>query len=336
MPSPIQPKSRAARLSLIHVPEPQAAESFADAVRQGLASNPKTLPCRYFYDAIGSLLFEKICELPEYYLTRIEDALLARHSDAMLSGWDDAPVLIELGSGSSTKTRRLIGSALDTYGSLRYMPIDVSATILEESARRLVDEFPMLRVSAVAGSYQSALTQLSERIHRPKLLVFLGSSLGNYTEDEAVRLLRHIASTMGRQDRLLLGTDLVKDRSTLEAAYDDAAGVTAAFNRNLLVRINRELGADFEIDAFAHQARYRDDLDRVEMHLASIGPQRVTIPGAGISIRFDDGETIHTENSHKYTTSRLKDLADRSGLVEEAAWTDPLNSFRVQRWRLRG
>ena len=329
------PQVEARRLSIVRLPDPSATESFAEAVRRGLQSRPKTLSCRYFYDAAGSGLFERICELPEYYLTRAEDAILREHAPEMVAGWSKAPTMLELGSGSSSKTRRLIGAALDLYGDLHYLPIDVSPTILEESALALADEFPRLRVTGYAGDYLDALAVMAGRVGRPKLILFLGSSLGNYEEGPAADLLGKVAGVMGSADRLLLGTDLVKDRATLEAAYDDATGVTAAFNRNLLARVNRELGADFDTRRFAHEARYRDDLGRVEMHLVSLDDQSVNIPGAGLTVRFAQGESIHTENSHKYTVEGLQALAWRAGFAEEAAWTDRRGLFRVQRWRLR-
>jgi L-histidine N-alpha-methyltransferase len=213
------------------------------------------------------------------------------------------------------------------------VPLDVSPEILEESAAALLDEFPGLLVTGYAADYRAAVVEVARRVRRPKLLVFLGSSLGNSTEDEAVALLRHIAATMGEGDRLLLGTDLVKDRGVLEAAYDDARGITARFNRNLLERINRELGADFRPDRFEHRASYREDFRRIEMHLVSRVDQVVTIPGADLVVRFAAGESIHTENSHKYQPDGLGDLARRSGFIEEASWTDPKGWFRVQRWR---
>jgi L-histidine N-alpha-methyltransferase len=326
---------RRGRLNVVRFPDGQGADSLADAVRLGLSSDPKTLPCQFFYDEAGSQLFEQICALPEYYLTRTEDAILADHADAMVAGWFQAPVVIELGSGSSTKTRRLIEAALAAYGTLDYLPIDVSPTILEASAAALVSDFPALRVTGYAADYRTALAALARRIERPKLVVFLGSSLGNYEADDAIDLLSHVATSLGPSDRLLLGTDLVKDRAILEAAYDDASGVTARFNQNLLVRLNRELGADFDPDAFAHRATYRDDLGRVEMHLVSRLDQVVAIPGAALSARFAAGESIHTENSHKYTLAGLHDLAERSGFVEDGSWTDTQGWFRLQRWRPR-
>ena len=310
-----------------------APEAFASAVRQGLRSNPKTLPCRYFYDDPGSLLFEQICDLPEYYLTRTEDAILRDHADAMVAGWVADPVMVELGSGSSSKTRRLIVAALRAYGALHYVPIDVSRAILEDSSAALVDNFPNLRVTGYAANYQDALPAVADRFDRPKLYVFLGSSLGNYETDEAVDLLQQVARSMDPTDRLLLGTDLDKDPTILEAAYDDSRRVTARFNLNILERINRELDGTFNLDQFRHEARYQTERRRVEMHLVSRVDQEVAIPGAGLNVKFASGESIHTENSHKYTVEMLDHLAERAGFVEEAAWVDPRGWFRVQRWR---
>jgi dimethylhistidine N-methyltransferase len=321
------------RLAIILVAEDRSSTSFAEHVREGLTARSKTLPCRYFYDPAGSHLFEQICELPEYYLTRTEDAILSEHAPAMVSGWARAPVLIELGSGSSNKTRRLISAGLEAYGSLHYAPIDVSTTILEASARDLIREYARLRVTGFAGDYLPALSSLLARFRAPKLVVFLGSSLGNYERPDAIALLNGLSRAMRPHDRLLLGTDLVKHRATLEAAYDDQQGVTAAFNRNILTRINRELGGNFILGRFEHRAHYRTPLSRVEMHLVSRLDHQVQIPGARLVIDFAAGESIHTESSHKYTVESLHDLAANAGFIEESAWTDRDGLFRIQRWR---
>jgi dimethylhistidine N-methyltransferase len=335
---PIEIASHAAtdRLTIVSRPVATGLDGppFAEAVRLGLLGRPKTLPWQYFYDEVGSNLFERICRLPEYYLTRTEDAILREHADAMVDGWDQAPAMIELGSGSSSKTRRLIAAAIRRFGWLHYIPIDVSPTILAESARTLASRFPALRVTGYVANYRTELARVAAQVSGPKLWVFLGSSLGNYDPEEENRLLAQIARASSPADRLLLGTDLDKDPRMLEAAYDDAQGITAQFNRNLLVRINRELGADFVADRFAHRAVYRREAGRVEMHLVSRTEQVVRIPGTDpITVRFAEGESIHTENSHKYTPDGLRALARRSGYAEEAAWRDAQNLFRVQRWR---
>lgn len=307
---------------------------FSRAVRAGLLQNPKRLPFAYFYDQVGSALFDQICQLPEYYLTRTEDQILCGHAREMISGWSSAPTLIELGSGSADKTRRLISAAIHRYGRLHFVPIDVSGSALEDSAKGLVRSFPALRVTGFVGDYHAALGDIPTRIQGPKLFVFLGSSLGNYEPDTAVSLLTGLAEVMGPEDRLLLGTDLVKDTQVLERAYNDARGVTARFNLNLLVRINRELQADFAVDRFRHRAFFRPEFSRVEMHLESTLRQSVSIKSAGVEVSFEEGESIHTENSHKYTEDMLRTLAERSGFVEETSWSDPENWFRVQRWRV--
>jgi L-histidine N-alpha-methyltransferase len=328
---------RTGRLTIIEAGDSsgEAPDAFAMAVRSGLGSESKTLPCRYFYDDEGSRLFEQICELPEYYPTRTEDAILRDHAEAMVHGWASDPVMVELGSGSSSKTRRLISAAIRAYGRRHYVPIDVSKSILEESAEALVRGFPGLHVTGYAANYRDALEGVFERFDRPKLFAFLGSSIGNYEVDEAVELLATLARDMDPSDRLLLGTDLDKDPALLEAAYDDVQGVTARFNLNLLSRINRELGGRFSLDKFRHEARYHAGHRRVEMHLVSLDDQDVFIPGAGLTALFARGESIHTENSHKYNAELLRTLADRAGFEEEAGWTDAQGWFRVQRWKPR-
>jgi dimethylhistidine N-methyltransferase len=331
------PHAASKRLTIHSLSRPARSHRvrFAAAVRAGLLAQPRSLPWQYFYDDHGSALFDQICRLPEYYLTRTEDAILRDHAGAMVAGLGIGrpPCLIELGSGSATKTERLIAAALATYGRLHYIPIDVSAPSLEESARSLVQRFALLHVTGYVADYQSALPRVAAGVAGPKLVVFLGSSLGNYSPAEAVALLGKVAEIMGPEDRLLLGTDLAKDRATLEAAYDDAQGITAQFNRNLLRRINRELGADFDVDQFAHRVHFELELGRVEMHLVARTSQVVRIPAAGLAVHFQSGESIHTENSHKYTSETLHHLAKSSGLFEEAFWMDCDGRFRVQRWR---
>ena len=330
------------RLQLLRIADPSNSEAqgksdpseFARSIRRGLLAHPKSLPFAYFYDEVGSALFDQICRLPEYYLTRTEDEILRGHSREMVAGWADPPALIELGSGSADKTRRLISSAISRYGMLHFVPIDVSGSALEASAKGLVRAFPDLHVTGFVGDYHTALREIPTRIHGPKLFVFLGSSLGNYEPDSAVALLASVAEVMGPDDRLLLGTDLVKDPHVLERAYNDAQGVTARFNLNLLARINRQLHADFALDQFQHRAFYCNEFERIEMHLVSMRRQSVSIRGADAKITFEEGESIHTENSHKYTLERLNAIAERSGFVEENSWTDPRSWFRVQRWRV--
>jgi len=323
------------RLTILRPPPESVSESFADAVREGLTHRPKYLKSRYLYDEIGSRLFEQICEQPEYYPTRTEDGILRDYASEMVDGWDDAPAMIELGSGSSTKTRRLIQAAIERYGSLHYIPIEISPTILEESASDLVERFPELVVTGVAADYHQALSEVTRRFPGPKLILFLGSSLGNFESEDAIGLLQELQEAAGPRGRLLLGTDLVKPPDQLEAAYDDANGVTARFNTNILERINRELGADFQTERFAYQARFNPEMARVEMKQVSLADQTVSIPKLDLQVHFDPGETIHVENSHKYNNTILQRIAKRSGFVEESRWEDADGWFRVQRWAPR-
>ena len=314
-----------------------AKASLIATVREGLLTRPRTLPFTLFYDEVGSSLFEKICGLPEYYLTRTEDTILQSEAESMIAGWhkdQPPPTLVELGSGSAEKTRRLIAAGIKRYESLRYVPIDVSETAVEESANDLLRRFPTLKINAFVGDYHECLADIGKRFDGPKWVLFLGSSLGNYELKDAESLLRRLAFVMGPADRLLLGTDLVKDPRILEAAYDDAQGITAHFNKNLLTRINRELQGDFVLGQFDHKAIYNPSLERIEMHLVSKVDQVVTIPQADLRISIPKGESIHTENSHKYTTDRLKRMAADTGFEELAAWTDSQRWFRVQDWRL--
>ncbi len=318
---------------IVCVDQDRDAGAFGKLVRRGLAATPRTLPCQFIYDEAGSQLFERICEQPEYYLTRTEDAILKAHATPMVEGFSRSPAIVELGSGSSTKTRRLLNAARHRYRDIHYIPIDVSSSILSESADSLARDFPGLRVTGFAADYHAALSRLSGRLRRPTLFVFLGSSLGNFEPREGAELLAHVARTMTPDDAFLLGTDLDKDPSILEPAYSDAQGVTARFSKNILVRINRELGGDFRVDRFAHEARYNRELRRVESHLVSLEDQTVTVSECRVSVQFRKGESIHNESSHKYTPDDLARLANRAGLVEDAAWTDRDNLFRVQRWR---
>ena len=350
---PAQPRSAASSPTVSRSPWPRIVRlieprennthlaGFARAVQSGLNCQPKSLPWAFFYDEEGSRLFEAICELPEYYLTRTEDGILRRYADEMVAGLATGgdvglePTIIELGSGSAVKTQRLLAATLRRHGRLHYVPIDVSASALEDSAQRLTRRFPELKVTGYVADYRRGLERIMARADGPRLIVFLGSSLGNYEMEAAVELLTMIGQTMRPDDRLLLGTDMAKERSLLESAYDDSRGVTAAFNFNLLRRINRELEADFAVEAFEHRAVYHPDRGRVEMHLLSTREQTVRIKAANMTVRLAEGETIHTENSHKYTAEILSYLQSRAGFMEEAAWTDERGWFRLQRWRLR-
>lgn len=314
-----------ARLDVTRLAVPEAEATFVEDVRRGLTRAPiKQLACQYFYDELGSKLFEEICTLEEYYPPRAEREILEAHA-AELAG--PRAALVELGSGSATKTRIVIEAMLARHGSLVYVPIDVSHTMLIESSEALVADHPGLHVLGIAAEYQAGLEELARRDLGPKLVLWLGSNIGNFDRPSAAAFLRRVASTMTREDRLLVGADLRKDKRTLEAAYDDARGVTAAFNKNVLVRINRELGGHFDLDAFRHRAVYLEDEGKIEMHLVSTRAQVVHIDALDLDVAFAEGEHIHTEDSYKYSRDELATLADRAGLEILAEWTDQAGRF---------
>lgn len=310
------------RLTMIVCDGAARTDSFARAVREGLTASPKRLPCRFFYDAEGSRLFEKISELPEYYLTRAGLEIMHERAAQVVARFPHGAALIELGSGSSAQTRILIAQFLGCDGRLRYVPVDISRTILEESARALLADFPGLEVRAVAGEYQEAMAHLREDFGRPKLILWLGSNIGNLDRPEAVEFLHRLRSLMTSDDRLLVGIDLRKDARVLEAAYDDAQGVTAQFNRNILARINRELGGEFDASLFRHRARYDEDEGRVAMHLVSGVAQTVPISALDLEVSFEAGEAVHTENSYKYSLAEIQEAAEAAGLRVECQWLD--------------
>ncbi len=305
---------------------------FAEDVRAGLTARPKNLPPKYFYDALGSQLFEAICLLPEYYLTRAEAEIFERHSTEITDQMPGPLSIVELGSGSSVKTRYLIEATLARQSELQYQPVDISATILEHSAQALLGEYPGLRIIGQVTDYTRSFTIAERRDDVNVLVLFLGSNVGNYAPHDAKNLLRIIRQALRPGDRLLLGADLKKSPDILEPAYDDPLGVTAAFNLNLLARINRELGGDFVIDRFAHRAFYNEDLGRMEIHIVSRLTQKVDINALGLQVEFAKGETIHTENSYKYDLAQLKLLAEQTGFRHERSWMDSQQKFSCNFW----
>jgi L-histidine Nalpha-methyltransferase len=297
--------------------------SFAEDVARGLASSPKQLPPKWFYDSLGSTLFDAICYLPEYYLTRAEDGLLAANARDIAARCVAETRLVELGAGTSRKTRHLMRALLGRQASLEFVPVDVDGGMLESSAEKLMDEFDALSVRAISADFtDDALftTPLDSDHHN--LVAFLGSTIGNLDRDEAVTLLRNVASALHPGDHFLLGVDLVKDPAVLEAAYDDPTGVTAAFNLNVLGRINRELGGSFDLRSFEHRAFYNQKADRIEMHLVSRVAQSVSIASTQQTIEFAAGETIHTENSWKYSMPMIERLAAAAAMSIEEVYTD--------------
>jgi L-histidine Nalpha-methyltransferase len=297
---------------------------FAAAVLAGLARPPRSIPCRFFYDAFGCGLFEEITRLPEYYPTRTETALLEAHGKEIGALVGMGRVLIEFGSGSSRKTSLLI-SALRNL--VAYIPIDVSAESLQEAAGWLSLRHFGLNTEPVVADFTKPVTLPEFARTRPKLGFFSGSTIGNFTHDEAREFLGGAALLLGKGSRFLIGVDLKKPDSILIPAYDDARGVTAAFNLNLLERINRELGGDFDLARFAHEAIYNEDAGRVEIYIKSLADQRVRVLGR--EFRFARGERIHTENSHKYAVEEFQALAGSSGWTPVKAWTDPAQLFSL-------
>jgi len=299
-------------------------DEFASAVIGGLSRPQKTLPCRFFYDARGSELFEEITRLPEYYPTRTETTILAAHAQQMVERLPPAGVLLEFGSGSSLKTELL----LDQLAHLTaYVMIDVSQTALLGAQARLARQRPALDVRAIVGDFSRPIVLPEDLRARPKMGFFPGSTIGNLTPSEATRLLRVFRAALAPAGHLIIGADLKKDARRLVLAYNDAAGVTAAFNLNLLARINRELGGDFDLAAFRHEAIYNPRHGRIEMHLVSLRQQSVTIRGQRFS--FGQGETIHTENSYKYSIEQFRELARSAEWLPRRVWTDAAHMFSV-------
>jgi len=317
------------RLTLIETEHEESLDAFADDVREGLQSPRKYLSCRYFYDERGSALFEAICALPEYYLTRAERQILTNTSDEIAAHFDRPTSLIELGSGSAVKTRLLIDALLRRQDTLHYAPIDISRSALEQSAFTLLKDYEALDVTGVIGLYEEGLMRLRQEIAGPRLILWLGSSVGNFDEETAVHFLREVAASMEEEDRLLIGMDLDKDPALLESAYDDAQGVTAAFNLNLLARINSAFAANFDLDHFAHRAHYNVEKRRIEMHLESLRAQTVHIEGLAMEVSFAAGEKIHSENSHKYRLDNIADFLHCGAFSLEHQYFDDAQRFSL-------
>ncbi len=320
--------------------EPIAASrvGIAEDVRHGLLASPKTLPAYLFYDEAGSRLYERITELPEYYLTRAEREILTDHARdivGLVAKADGRPLsVIELGAGSASKTEVLLRASVERHSRCAYFPIDVSRTALAEAELRLHARLPQVSVRPVAMKHEAALRALAD-VPPPRVVLFIGSSVGNLADDEASALLRRVREALHGETWLLLGTDLRKNPSVLRAAYDDASGVTAAFNKNLLVRINRELGGHFDLTRFRHLVRWNDADSRIEMHLASVGAQEVKLDRLGLRVRFAPEETIHTESSVKYDLPRVDRLITAGHFRIEWAGYDAQRRFALHLARAR-
>ena len=297
--------------------EKPVSGSFEEAVRDGLAARPRRLPPRFFYDGEGTALFDLITTLPEYYVTRTEMDILRRHAAAI----DPPSIVIEFGGGSGAKTALLFDAWLRGGRRMRYVPVDISSAALVQSAEALLAAYPRLSIHAINAEFEQALEVVPAG---PSLVLFLGSNIGNFDGDEAVRFL---SALRGR--RVLVGFDMEKDPAILHAAYNDAAGITARFNKNLLVRINGELGGDFRLDDWEHLAYWNAAAGRIEMHLVASRAQTVTIAALRQAFTFEAGERIHTENSYKFSPAGIEALARASGFRVVERWTDERAWFSV-------
>lgn len=353
---------------VLHPIAAQVEERVASAVREGLEARPKRLPPWLFYDEAGSRLFDEITERPEYYLTRTERGILAEHADAMIAMAaepivmdpdEDGPgrprlTIAELGAGSADKTRLLLAAAVARQGTVVYEPVDVSPSALEAARERIEREIAGVIVTPLVMDYAHELELGPAGVGERRLVVYIGSSIGNFEPDEAARLLERVRAGLRPGDGLLLGVDLVKDEATLLAAYDDVAGVTAAFNLNLLDRLNRELEAEFDLESFMHRAVWNDARSRIEMYLESRVAQKVrlsaleadgsmldlpvadssasdsSVPdGLAFEVDFAEGETIHTENSYKYRPGQAEAMLAAAGFAPMQTWTDAQGWFAV-------
>ncbi len=310
----------------VHLDPGALAGQMATDVRAGLTSTPKTLPPKYFYDARGSELFDEITRLPEYYPTRTERSILERHVDD-IAGLTSAETLVELGSGTSEKTRLLL-RALTAAGTLRrFVPFDVDPVVLEEASVAVAEEFPGLAVKPVVGDFERHLGELPR--HPRRLLAFLGSTIGNLEPAARATFLAGVRSTLGEGDAFLLGTDLVKEPARLVAAYDDTQGVTAAFNKNVLAVLDRELGADFKAEAFEHRAVWDAEHEWIEMRLESTEAQRVHVAALDLDVSFGAGEQMRTEISAKFRRDGIERELAAADLRLVRWWTDPQDDFAL-------
>jgi dimethylhistidine N-methyltransferase len=325
--------------------EPSAIDAVATEARSGLTSCPRTLSPWLFYDEAGSHLFEQITQLPEYYLTRTERSIFTSHADEIIAqasysngnGLPPTLTLIELGAGTATKTGILLAAAVRRQGPVVYQPVDVSVTALEAATKNIRNNIPGVTIRCQVADYTTEPLPENRLPNTRTLALYIGSSIGNFCPENATGVLRNLRSQLLPGDQLLLGTDLApgssKKVTTILAAYNDAAGVTAAFNRNILNRLNRELSANFNNEAFAHRAIWNAAKSRIEMHLVALAPQRVHIPmnsaGDNLNLDFAPGETIHTENSYKFTLPRVESLLASAGFHLTHTWQDAQHYFAV-------
>src|SRR5216684_1445876 len=304
------------------------AGSIAEDVERGLSAPQKHLPAKLFYDAEGSRLFDEITRTPEYYPTRTERAILQAHAGEIVRQAGDNLDLVELGAGNASKTSILVEALSQRQLRVEFHPVDVSSTALQEAVASMNGRFRNLSIRPIVADYSNDLPEL-QLLRERKLVLFIGSTIGNFEPDEAVQFLSRLRRSLDPGDALLLGLDLIKDADVLHAAYNDAQGVTAQFNKNMLARINRELGGQFDLDAFAHVAFWNQAKSRIEMHLESRYEQKVWVQGLKRIFRFAAGERIHTENSYKFSAESVSRLVHSSGFRMERCWADPERWFRV-------
>jgi dimethylhistidine N-methyltransferase len=329
-------KEKRPRLQLLDAESPdEQLKSFAEEIRDGLSRTPKKVSPRFLYDERGSELFTGITHTEDYYVTDVERSILKSHAKEIFDAVGSKIVLNEPGAGDCAKTRILIEAALERQDGLLFEPIDISGAQLKKTSQALVNEYDDLNITGVTGQYEEGLERL-DPVGDPRLIIFLGSSIGNFSREGAADLLSKFEDFMTDRDRLLIGVDLIKDREVLERAYDDSEGVTAQFNKNLLHRINRELGGHFDPETFTHDAPFVEDKSRVEMRLVSDREQDVFVENLSQSFHFDEGEYIHTESSHKYTVDEFTDLAEKAGLSAQSVWTDDREYFAEILFRSRG
>jgi L-histidine N-alpha-methyltransferase len=314
--------------------EQRPASDIVGDVFEGLTKRPKSLPPRLFYDAAGSALFEEITRLPEYYLTRTEAALLEKYSAEIAKRVGANVSVIELGAGTAAKTGTILKALSQRQLRVNYYPVDISVSALQMAAESLESKLPQVKVHPVATDYVADAAFL-DSVSGRKLVLYLGSSIGNFEPAEALDLLRRMRGHMHEGDYVLLGTDLVKDEALLLSAYDDAQGVTERFNKNVLARINRELGGNFDLDLFRHIVLWNPRDSRIEMHLESALDQTVKVKLLGLEVPFKKGERIHTENSYKYTAPGVRNTLLQTGFEIESTWTDSHNWFGTHLARAR-
>lgn len=317
------------RLEIVAASHPVHVATFAEDVLSGLATRPRKLAAKYFYDDLGSALFEAITRLPEYYLTRAETEILREYGWEIVRSLGAPFEMLELGSGSAVKTRLLIEETLRVQRSLHYCPVDISPEALRASAASLVASYPNLSVTGYAADYFAILGTPDLALKRPVLALLLGSNIGNYEPVEATRLLSAVASSLRSGDGLLIGADLKKDAATLELAYNDPTGVTAAFNKNIIARINSEFGADFNLRAFEHTVHYDPKRGAVDSFLESSKAQTVHISALDLDLDFEAGERIHTESSYKFSIEDLRLLGASAGFDLSQTWYDSQRRFSL-------